>query len=323
MTLLEDSSIDQFIVPPEWDSLRIDKVLALKYQELHSRTYFQKLLEQGAVLLNNIPVEKKRIPVREGMEVEVRFENLTPPEAIPENIPLDILYEDNDLLVIHKPAGMVVHPAPGNWTGTVANALLYYCGETLKGSDTLRPGIIHRLDKDTSGLLVAAKNPQSLRKMADLFASREVYKEYLAVCIGHPGSKVVELPIGRHRRERQKMAVREDGKEAKTEFKTLYSGEGLSLVSALLHTGRTHQIRVHLQALGCPVLGDAVYGSVAVNRRMGAKRQLLHAWKLRFVHPMTGKTLAFCAPIPDDLQQFIPKEEIKHLAAGSTKSELG
>lgn len=304
MNFLEDCPIDQFDVPPEWDSLRLDKLLAERYKDLRSRTYLQKLIEKGLVTVNGIVESTKRALIKSGSAVEVVFENSAPPEVIPENIPLVILYEDDDLLVINKPAGMVVHPAPGNWSGTLANALLYYCGEAINnGGD--RPGIIHRLDKDTSGLLAAAKRPESLWKMTELFAGRKVDKRYLAVCVGNPGNRTIEEPIGRHLKDRQKMAVRADGKPAKTEIRTIYTFKGISLVEAVLHTGRTHQIRVHLQHAGCPILGDAVYGSASINQRYPVRRQLLHAWRLAFEHPFTKKMLTFSADPPEDMADFI------------------
>jgi 23S rRNA pseudouridine1911/1915/1917 synthase len=287
---------------------RLDKILAHRFREVYSRTYFQSLIEGERILVNGSPV-KKRMKPEAGDEVEVEF-LITPELKLkPEAIPLSILYEDEALIVINKPAGLVVHPAVGNWTGTLVNALLYHCQnhfprECEEGS--LRPGIVHRLDKETSGVLVAAKTPFVQQKLIALFASRAVFKEYVAICLGNPGSAHIKAPIGRHLIQRKKMAVLErGGKEALTHCQTIAFDGTLSLVKVVLTTGRTHQIRVHMQHLGTPILGDALYGHAGANKKYKASRQLLHSWHLQFCHPLTGDNMLFEAPIPDDMKCYI------------------
>jgi len=284
---------------------RIDKILVLHFPE-HSRTYFQSLIARNFVFLNGKSL-KKRTQVKTGDEIEV---DLVLPEACdltPENIPLDIIYEDEALLIIHKATGMVVHPGAGNWTGTLVNGLLYYCKALQKLEDNLRPGIIHRLDKDTSGLLVAAKNLSCQQKIAAQFAARTVEKEYVAICCGNPPNRLFESAIRRHPKDRKKMFCSESGKEAVTNFKSLAHNEQISIVTAKPKTGRTHQIRVHLQHLGHPVLGDPVYGHLGLNTSLHAPRLLLHAHKLSFTHPLTDERLQFTAPIPNDMLSYIKK----------------
>lgn len=226
--------------------------------------------------------------------------------AAPEEIPLQILHEDADLIVIDKPAGMVVHPAAGNWHGTLVNALLHHCGELSVIGGEHRPGIVHRLDRETSGCLVVAKNDAAHQSLAKQFAGRSVRKIYLALAAGkfRQQSGTIEAAIGRHPVERKKMAViTKEGRAraARTSWRVrqeiaVPGGIG-TVVECTLHTGRTHQIRVHLKHLGHPLLGDAVYG-----RRAGFPRQMLHAWQLGFTHPRTGKEMTFRAPIPEDFR---------------------
>jgi 23S rRNA pseudouridine1911/1915/1917 synthase len=302
--------IDTIIINETEAGERLDKVLANRYRSLHSRTYFQNLIEEGRVLVNGLLV-KKRSPLQEGDEVEINF-LLTPELNItPEDIPLNILYEDDAIVVINKVPGMVVHPAAGNWSGTFVNALMFHCAlEVTAGS--VRPGIVHRLDKDTSGVLIAAKTALAQQKLMEQFAAREVEKEYLAICCGNPGDTTIDLPIGRHPVKRKVMAVVEEGgRSAITHCKTLACDGKLSLVQVLIETGRTHQIRVHLKHRGTPVLGDALYGNETVNRKFGASRQMLHAHKLGIKHPVTGKPMQFVAPIPDDMIKLTPKGTVK------------
>lgn len=288
---------------------RLDKILAGRFSEIHSRSYFQNLIENHCVLLNGEPI-KKRIKPHAGDEIEVEF-ILTPEiDLVPEQIPFEILYEDEDLLVINKPVGMVVHPAPGHWTGTFVNGLLYHCRSLPTGS-SLRPGIVHRLDKDTSGLLVAAKTLLAQQRLIEQFSSRKIYKEYLAVCVGNPGQGQQDSPIGRHPVHRQRMAVVPTGRPALTFFETQATHGNLSLVKLVIATGRTHQIRVHMQQLGTPVLGDPVYGFANANKQYGLAHQLLHASILRLTHPISGHPMEFKAPLPTMLAAFLKKHGLQ------------
>lgn len=298
----EDFDTDIIIISPEEEGERLDKILALRFQNVQSRTYFQYLIEEEKVLLNGIPI-KKRVKPKAGDEVEIQF-IITPEIGLdPEPIPLNIIYEDQDILVVNKPAGMVVHPAPGNWTGTFVNALLYHCKHLFpSGSSELRPGIVHRLDKETSGLLVAAKNSLAHQKLIQMFSSRSVHKEYLAICVGNPGDVEINASIGRHPVHRKMMTVlKEGGREAITFCRTLCHKGDLSLVNVRIATGRTHQIRVHMKHIGHPILGDSTYGSLQANKKYGAHRQMLHAKLLRFHHPVTGVPLEFQADVPEDM----------------------
>ena len=294
-------STQSVFVAEEESNLRLDKFLSLRFPE-YSRTYFQYLIDKECVLVNAQAV-KKREKLQPLDEVEVCFELIPGISLKPENIPLEILYEDQHLLAVNKPAGMVVHPAPGHPSGTFVNALLHHCS-TLH-VDSLRPGIVHRLDKDTSGVLVAAKTSGAHAQLVSLFSSRQIEKHYLAISLGNPGNVIINAPIKRHPVRRQEMAVVEGGKEAISECSLLASNGTLSLVSIKLITGRTHQIRVHLKSRGTPVLGDPVYGALSANALFGTKRQLLHAHKIHFLHPLTGASLYIEAPIPADLQAFI------------------
>lgn len=297
---------NEAIIIESGENHRLDKLLSERFQGRFSRTYFQKLIEEGLVLLNGLPV-KKRIKPNPGDEVEIEFALNQEVDLEPENIPLDILFEDDDILVINKPAGLVVHPAPGHWTGTFVNALVYHCQELLNRFQdaNIRPGIVHRLDKDTTGVLIAAKNSFSQRKLIEAFASRQVIKQYEAITLGRPGSCEINSPIGRDPIHRQKMAVIPSGKPARTFVETLKSSKELSFVQIKIETGRTHQIRVHLSSLGFPVLGDATYGKPSHNSKWKVKRQLLHASLLQIHHPVTGKKMEFKAPLPSDFEEIL------------------
>jgi 23S rRNA pseudouridine1911/1915/1917 synthase len=291
---------ETIVITDEEAGERLDKILANRYKEVRSRTYFQYLIEEHKVLLNGLPVKKRHAP-QAGDEAEVFF-TLTPEiDVKPEAIPLDILYEDDDLIAINKPPGLVVHPAPGNWTGTFVNALLYHCRE-IDATQSLRPGIVHRLDKETSGVLIAAKNSKAQQRLIEMFAGREIYKEYLAICVGNPGQQEINQPIGRHPVDRKKMAILEGGRPALTIVETLAFDGKLSLVKVILATGRTHQIRVHMKSIGTPVLGDSTYGNAQANQKFKAQRQLLHAKLLKLKHPVTSAPLTIEAPIPDDMK---------------------
>lgn len=289
---------------------RLDKILAERFQKIHSRTYFQYLIEQGKVFVNGEEVKKRYQPAA-GDEVQIHY-ILTPEIGLtPEAIPLEIVFEDNNLLVINKPSGMVVHPAPGHITGTFVHALLHHCRQLPedKTNDAYpRPGIVHRLDKETSGLLIAAKTNLAHKRLIEMFSSREIYKEYLAICVGNPGHKEIKTSIGRHPVVRQKMKVLDEGgRQAITICDTIAHKGQLSLVRIILQTGRTHQIRVHMQHIHTPVLGDAVYGNAQANKKYDVKRQLLHAYLLKFKHPITGESLTLKAEVPSDMQIWIDK----------------
>lgn len=294
---------DLIFIGPAEEGMRIDKLLAERFPE-YSRTYFQSLIEQGCVLLNGERVLKRALP-EEGDEIEICFQAIPGPSLTPESIPLDILYEDDHLLAINKPAGMVIHPAPGHWSGTFVNALLAHCEGPCAGNDPSRPGIVHRLDKDTTGVLLAAKTLSAHQKLIQNFSECKIDKLYLAICTGRPLSGVIRAPIGRHPVHRKEMAVLNDGREAVTELKLAAFNDQLSLVVARPRTGRTHQIRVHLKHIGCPILGDAVYGIDRLNRLFDISRHLLHAYCLTFDHPITGELLKLVAPIPDDLKNWM------------------
>lgn len=291
-----------FVAQEEADQ-RLDKLLSLHFPE-HSRTYFQYLIEQGCVLVNGKALKKRTKP-QAGDEIEICF-LLTPELSLePEAIPLDILYEDDHLLVINKPVGMVVHPAPGNPRGTFANALLHHCKQLPGLSDSLRPGIVHRLDKDTSGVLMAAKTYEMHQALIECFSLRKIKKTYLAICLGKPQDGTIEASIGRHPVNRKEMCVSLEGKPAVTHLTLLAHKPPFSLVKLEPITGRTHQLRVHLDHLNCPILGDMVYGSFSTNRKHHINRQLLHAYQLNFTHPFNQKILSFTAPIPEDMAQWI------------------
>lgn len=306
---MNSEDTDLIVITEEEAGQRLDKILAKRFSEVRSRTYFQDLIEDRCVLLNGSPV-KKRVQPKAGDEVEIAFRATPELELKPEAIPLEILYEDDDILAVNKPPGMVVHPALGNWSGTFVNALLYHCQHLEMQPqmlDSLRPGIVHRLDKETSGLLLAAKTSLAQQRLIALFSSRAVFKEYLAICVGNPGDRDIDAPIGRHPVHRKLMTVVEGGRSALSRCHTLAFDGELAVVSVILVTGRTHQIRVHLKHLGTPVLGDPLYGSAAMNKRYHLSRQMLHARRVRFTHPMTQKELELNAPFPSEMEELMQK----------------
>ncbi len=304
--LLDSEECEFLFISQEEEGVRIDKLLANRFPE-HSRTYFQHLLDIGCVLLNGEPVKKRIIP-EEGDEIEICFQATPEASLEPEAIPLDILYEDEHILAVNKPVGMVVHPAPGHWSGTFVNALLAHCKDVAAGEDPLRPGIVHRLDKDTSGVLLAAKTVAAHQKLIEMFSLQKMEKLYLAICQGRPVSRVIDIPIGRHPVHRKEMTVLPDGRKAVTEIQLAASNDKISLVLVKPKTGRTHQIRVHLKHIGCPVVGDALYGKKDLHAR-----QLLHAYQLAFEHPITKVEMRLAAPIPDDMKEWIQKLPLKSL----------
>jgi 23S rRNA pseudouridine1911/1915/1917 synthase len=301
------SSTDTLIVSEEEKGLRLDRLLALRFPE-YSRTYFQFLIEKHSVLVNGIPFKKREKP-QVGDEIEVCFLLLPEISLEPQNIPLDILYEDDHILAVNKPSGMVVHPAPGHFSHTFVNALLYHCkGLSQEPHSVRRPGIVHRLDKDTSGILLAAKTTDAHQALVSLFCHRQIEKHYLAICSGNPGICTINAPIKRHPIHRQEMTIAPlDGKEAISHCKTLKTNGKFSLVDVQLVTGRTHQIRVHLRHIGSPILGDPLYGIESLNKKFNINRQLLHAHTLAFIHPFTGAKMVLKASLPEDFSTQMEK----------------
>ena len=294
----DKSAMSKFIVPKEDARVRLDRFLARELPE-HSRSRIQQLIRIGFVRLNGATTRPRQL-LRTGDKIEVTE---PPPEKIetrPEPIPLDVLFEDNDLIVINKPAGLVVHPGAGHREHTLVNALLSHCPMLSGIGGKERPGIVHRLDKDTSGCLVVAKNDATHRELSRQFAERIVEKIYLALVAGKlcKQTGVIEEKVGRHPAHRQRMSVASPrGRAAKTEYRVIRTGDKASLIECRLHSGRTHQVRVHLHHLGHPVLGDKVYASRLAK---DFPRQMLHAWKLGFRHLGSGEWKNFEAPLPDD-----------------------
>ena len=301
------SPSDHFTVTCKHHDERLDKVLSSSFPN-YSRTYFQYLIENGSVLVNGKPV-KKRIHPKEGDTIEIFFLHFPKLSLKPQNIPLDILYEDDHLICINKPRDMVVHPAPGHSENTFVNALLHHCTLETQDPEDIRPGIVHRLDKDTSGVLIAAKTRIAHQKLIVLFSERKIKKEYLAITIGNPKVEKIEMPIGRHPKKRKEMTIlSETGKEAITLFKTVQFNHRLALVKILLVTGRTHQIRVHLKYNKTPILGDPLYGNHKVNEELHVKKQLLHASRIHLPHPLKpDHLLDITAPIPKDMEKWVEK----------------
>jgi 23S rRNA pseudouridine1911/1915/1917 synthase len=291
-----DATVHEFW--SELAGLRIDQFVVMRLPGL-SRARVQALLKAGHITLNGA-MAKASAKLQVGDYVRVTEPPPVSTDVEAQDIPLEVLFEDDDVIVINKPAGLVVHPAAGNRDGTLVNALLHHCRRLSGVGGVERPGIVHRLDKDTTGCLVAAKNDMAHRSLVRQFAGRSVLKIYLALVSGRLSKPSGELnaPIGRHPVDRKKMAVVERGRSARTGWRVLRELPCGSLLECTLHTGRTHQIRVHLKHLGHPLLGDDVYG-----KRGDFFRPMLHAWKLAFSHPRNGESLSFQSPIPPDFVQ--------------------
>lgn len=297
--------LQEFIVSQADAGQRLDLFLA-RVSGL-SRARVQRLIADGHVLVAGHP-QKPRHRVMTGEHIRLRVPPLTPLALTPETIPLDILHEDDDLIVLNKPAGMVVHPGAGHTTGTLVHGLLSHCGRLPGIGGVERPGIVHRLDRDTSGVLVVAKTEAAHHSLSRQFKTRVVKKRYLALVHGEirQASGCIEAAIGRREHDRKRMGVRESGgREARTTYRVIRQLPGMTLLDLGLETGRTHQIRVHLSHIGHPVVGDRVYGGRREQRRdrgheLRAARQMLHAWQLAIHHPSTGAWVEFTAPIPED-----------------------
>lgn len=295
----------EFSIDAEAAGERLDVCLSRLLPDV-SRSALQKALSEDAALVNG-KAASKNYRLREGDRVQFRLPETRPLCVTPQEIPLDIVYEDGDLLVVDKPKGMVVHPAPGNPDGTLVNALLWHCGDSLSGiNGVLRPGIVHRIDKDTSGLLVVAKNDFAHRALAEQIAAHAFLREYRAIVKGHlrEDAGTVNAPIGRSTKDRKKMAVTDkNAKPAVTHYETLEKYVGYAYIRCRLETGRTHQIRVHMAYLGHPLAGDAVYGHPAPNEK-GLCGQCLHAKQLGFTHPRTGEFISFDSELPAYFTKF-------------------
>lgn len=295
--------IEKYVVDNEQSGNRIDRFVA-NLDEKYSRNLVQKLLKEGKILLNGSEA-KASSKVQIGQIVTIDYEEETESKIQGEDIPIDIIYEDNDILVVNKPKDMVVHPAVGNKNGTLVNAILGR-HELSDINGDIRPGIVHRLDKNTTGVLVIAKNNLAHQKIAKQIENRETKKEYIALVRGliNENEGVIDMPIGRHQTDRKKMAVRKDGKPAITEFKVLKRfKEGYTLLSINLKTGRTHQIRVHMSHIGFPIVGDDVYSNG--KNQFGVTSQMLHAHRLSFIHPTTNELVTFEAPLPEYFKNII------------------
>ena len=289
--------------------MRLDK----RILEIHpdfSRSRIEGLVKSGFVTVNGAVAEKAGMKVSEDDEIVVEIPPPVPAVPEPEDIPLKVVYEDSDMLVIDKAPGMVVHPAPGHFSGTLVNALLHHCPDLSGIGGVARPGIVHRLDQDTSGLIVVAKSQKAMDGLVKAFSSHKaISKTYLAICHGRPRLDAgrIENMIGRHPVDRKRMAIVEkNGKVAITNWRVLRSTGTLSALECRIETGRTHQIRVHMASLGCPVIGDKVYGKNALDKKLEPvpARQMLHAWRLELYHPVNGVKMAFESPLPDDMRPY-------------------
>lgn len=301
---------------------RLDMLLLGRHPEF-SRTAIQRFIAAGAATVNGEPGKPGlRLEPDDIVEYALPEPDTEASTPQPEEMKLEILHEDGDVLVLNKPAGVAVHPGAGSETGTLVAGLLFREPEAfaLVGEDPCRPGIVHRLDKDTSGVLVVARTPQAHAALKKSFQERAVDKIYLAIARGHfkEPSGAIEAPIGRDPKNRQRFAVLATGKEALTKYRVVAEEKGMSLLQVRLYTGRTHQIRVHLSHIGHPVLGDRLYGGPSNSPPFHAHRQMLHAWKIAFPHPSTGERMAFTAPTPDDfrnnLEPFAEHTDLTGLA---------
>ena len=287
---------------------RIDKFLS-EQEEGISRSYIQKLIKEGKVLVNNKPV-KSNYRIAVGDEVVLYVPEPEELDIQAENIPLDILYEDDDVILINKGKDMVVHPAPGHYTGTIVNALLYHCKDNLSGiNGVMRPGIVHRIDRNTTGVIVVCKNDKAHNSLAEQLKEHSITRKYNAIVYNcfKEGNGTVNAPIGRHPVDRKKMAINHThGKEAVTHYEVLRNlGNKYALIECTLETGRTHQIRVHMSSIGHPLVGDDVYGPASSKFKL--EGQALHARVLGFIHPTTGEYMEFEAPVPDYFTELIEK----------------
>ncbi len=296
---------EKFTASAEDEGMRIDSALSEKYPE-KSRSFFQKLIKDGMVIVNENSI-KANYKLSENDTVEFSIPEAVAPDILPEDIPLDILYEDMDIIVINKPKGMVVHPAPGHYSGTLVNALMYHCKNELSGiNGVMRPGIVHRIDRDTTGVIVACKNDVSHNALANQLKVHSITRKYEAIVYNNfnDDTGVIDAPIGRHPIDRKKMAINyKNGKDAVTHYNVIRRMNGYTHLECQLETGRTHQIRVHMASINHPLLGDIVYGPVRCPYKL--EGQTLHAAVLGFIHPSTKEYMEFKAPLPDYFRKLL------------------
>lgn len=286
---------------------RIDKYLSEQLEDM-TRSHIQKLIKENMVRVNGMAV-KSNFKLSASDQIEVEIPELKEPDILPENIPLDILYEDQDILVLNKPKGMVVHPAPGHYTGTLVNAIMYHCKDNLSGiNGVLRPGIVHRIDMDTTGSLLICKNDRAHQALAEQLKEHSITRKYHAIVHGRlkEDEGTIDKPIGRHPIDRKKMSVHcTNGREAITHYHVLKRFQQFTYIECQLETGRTHQIRVHMSSIGHPILGDQIYGPAKCPYKL--QGQTLHAKVLGITHPTTGEYMEFDAPLPDYFQALLEK----------------
>ena len=286
---------------------RIDKYLSEQLEDM-TRSHIQKLIKENMVRVNGMTV-KSNFKLSASDQIEVEIPELKEPDILPENIPLDILYEDQDILVVNKPKGMVVHPAPGHYTGTLVNAIMYHCKDNLSGiNGVMRPGIVHRIDMDTTGSLLICKNDRAHQALAKQLKEHSITRKYHAIVHGRlkEDEGTIDKPIGRHPIDRKKMSVHcTNGREAITHYRVLKRFQQFTYIECQLETGRTHQIRVHMSSIGHPILGDQVYGPAKCPYKL--QGQTLHAKVLGITHPTTGEYMEFDAPLPDYFQGLLEK----------------
>jgi len=297
--------MNEYKIIKEEQGIRIDKIIG-NIEEL-SRTAIKRMIEEGNILVNGNKV-KTSYKVVEGDLIIIQKEQPKETDLVPQDIPLNIIYEDNDILIINKEKGMVVHPGAGNPDGTLVNAIMAKCKDSLSGiGGEIRPGVVHRIDKDTSGLVIIAKNDKTHIDISEQIKNREVEKTYLALVRGNikENEAVINMPIGRSSKDRKKMAVDKKGKEAITEFKVLERYDGFTYIEVKIKTGRTHQIRVHMAEIGYPIVGDEVYSNG--RNPFNVKGQMLHAVKLGFIHPTTKQKIVFEAPLPEYFEEILEK----------------
>ena len=282
---------------------RIDKFLSEKFGG-KSRSYIQGLIEEESILVNNKKV-KSNYKLKENDEIKVFMKEPKELEVEAENIPIDIIYEDSDVIVVNKAKGMVVHPAPGNYNGTLVNALLYHCTDLSSINGVIRPGIVHRIDKDTTGILVIAKNDEAHNKLSDQLKEHSMKREYYALVEGRikANSGTIDKPLARSKKDRLKIAIVEGGKRAVTHYEVIEKFKNTTLVKCVLETGRTHQIRVHMSSIGYPLVGDPVYGFK--KGKFKCEGQMLHAKTLGFIHPRTNEYVEFTSELPENFKALI------------------